>query len=273
MSARSGGPVVSLATAQVGAWIQTERAAHERWSQLAVTNPRACAIMHVIVSKMGRHNAIVSSQVNLSRISGCSLATLKRALKVLRDNNWIEIKQIGPTGTACAYIVNDRVAWSGPRDGIRYSLFSAAILLSDDEQPDKDEIGDLPPLETVPTMLPDEMQLPSGPGAKAPSQPILHGFERDIPARTDHDPNTGEIIEPKRGRTNKKSAVIRDEVPELALDEAGRAVNWLLYEAKKDEVAYWHDIAKRKGAAHDAGMNTWAAYISSSLSAAGLIDS
>ncbi|WP_332105345.1 hypothetical protein [Acetobacter aceti] len=45
-------------------------------------------------------------------MAGCGLNTLKRALSVLREGNWIEVRQIGPTGTACAYVVNDRVAWS-----------------------------------------------------------------------------------------------------------------------------------------------------------------
>jgi hypothetical protein len=39
----------------------------------------------------------------------------KRSLSVLREQNWIEVRRIGPTGTACAYIVNDRVAWAGIR--------------------------------------------------------------------------------------------------------------------------------------------------------------
>lgn len=102
--------------------------------------------LHVIIAQMGRHNALLVSQTNLARVAGCSVRTLTRALSVLREQNWIEVRQIGPTGTVCAYIVNDRVAWSGKRDGIRYSLFSAAVLASDDEQPDRDEIGSQPPV-------------------------------------------------------------------------------------------------------------------------------
>src|SRR3546814_2953962 len=73
---------------------------------------------------MGRHNAIVASQTTLAKAAHCSLPTLKRALSILREQGWIEVRQIGPTGTACAYVINDRVAWTGKRDGIRYSLFS-----------------------------------------------------------------------------------------------------------------------------------------------------
>jgi len=174
---------VGLATAPSGSWVQVERNALERWAVLASENPRAASVMMVIVAQMGRHNAIVASQSNLARLAKCSLATLKRAIAVLREEQWLDIRQIGPTGTACAYIVNDRVAWSGSRDGIRYSLFSAAVLVSDDEQPDQEELGAQPPLERIPTMLPGERQLPTGEGLPPVSQPFLAGLETDLPAR------------------------------------------------------------------------------------------
>ncbi len=149
---------------------------------LAISHPRASSLLHVITSQMGRHNALIASQSNLARLAKCSVRTLQRSLGVLRENNWIEVRQIGPTGTACAYIVNDRVAWSGARDGIRYSLFSAAVLLSDDEQPDKVELGSQAPLIGIPALYPGERQLPTGPGLPPPSDPPLPGLEPDLPA-------------------------------------------------------------------------------------------
>lgn len=174
---------LGLTTEPGGTWVQVERAAMERWSKLAVSNPRAAAVMMLITSQMGRHNALVVSQATLAKMAGCGLNTLKRALGVLKDGNWIEVRRIGPTGTACAYIVNDRVAWSGKRDGIRYSLFSAAVLVSDAEQPDTPEIGLQKPLERVPEMYPGERQLPSGDGLPPPSQPPFEGLETELPAR------------------------------------------------------------------------------------------
>ena len=181
MAAREKG--LALATAPRGTWVQTERRAHELWAQLSVTNPRAASVLHVLVSQMGRHNALITSQATLARWSGCSVATLKRSLAVLREEKWIEVRQIGPTGTACAYIVNDRVGWSGSRDGIRYSLFSAAVLISDDEQPDRDEIGAQPPLVGIPALYPNEKQLPSGAGLPPPSEPMFPELMPDLPSR------------------------------------------------------------------------------------------
>jgi len=179
---------VGLVTAPNGTWVQTERAAHERWAKLIGSHPKAAALMHVIVGNMGRHNALVASVPNLQRMMGCSRNTVLRAINVLKNENWIEVRQLGGVGTTNAYIVNDRVAWSGARDGIRYSLFSAAVLVSDNEQPDKSEIGAQPPLERIPTLYPGEKQLPSGPGMPPPSQPSLSGLEPDLPTTRCDDP-------------------------------------------------------------------------------------
>jgi DNA-binding transcriptional MocR family regulator len=138
--------------------------------------------MHVIVGNMGRHNALVASVPTLQKMMGCSRNTVLRAVAVLKDQNWLEVRQIGGAGTSNAYIVNDRVAWSGKRDGIRHSLFSAAVLVSDDEQPDRDELGSQPPLQRLPAMYPGEYQLPGGEGLPPPSQPFLNGMEPDLPA-------------------------------------------------------------------------------------------
>ena len=70
----------------------------------------------------------------------CSRRTVQRAVDVLVEDRWIEVRQIGENGTVNAHIINDRVAWSGKRDGIRYSLFTAAVIVSDEEQPDRDQI-------------------------------------------------------------------------------------------------------------------------------------
>jgi DNA-binding transcriptional MocR family regulator len=174
---------VQIATDPGGSWVQVERAAMESWAKLAVENRRAASVMMVIVAQMGRHNALVVSQKTLAKLAGCSRATLQRALDMLREGNWIEVRQIGQTGTANAYIVNDRIAWSGARDSMRYSLFSAAVVISADEQPDRESLGFQTPLERLPVVYAGEQQLPTGAGLMPPSQPSLTGLEPDLPVR------------------------------------------------------------------------------------------
>lgn len=181
----SGASLKHSGTRPRGSWVQTERAAHEAWAALCIRNSRAAALLHVLTARMGDHNAVVASQATLARLCGCSIATLKRALIDLKAGRWIEVRQVGPTGTACAYILNDHVAWSGPRDGIRYSLFSATVIVADDEQPDRADLDTQPVLRKLPRMFPGERQLPTGPGEDPPSQPSLDGLEPDLPARSD----------------------------------------------------------------------------------------
>ena len=108
---------------------------------------------------------------------------MRDALKLLTTDNWLEIRQIGGRGTVNAHIINDRVAWSGKRDGIRYSLFSAAVILSDDEQPDADHLDNQEPLRRLPSAFAGEQQLPSGDGLPPVSQPFFDGLEPDLPTK------------------------------------------------------------------------------------------
>lgn len=166
-----------------GNWVQTERAAHEAWSSLIAKNANAARVMHLLVSQLGEHNAVVISQKNLASLVGVTDRTVRNALKLLKTENWIEIRQIGKNGTVNAYIVNDRVAWKGKRDRIRYSLFSATIIASDDEQPDRDQLDQQTPLRKLPSLFHGEHQLPSGDGLPPPSEPNLPGMEPDLPAK------------------------------------------------------------------------------------------
>jgi hypothetical protein len=163
-----------------GQWVQTERKAHEAWAALIRKSPMAAQVMHILTSRIGEHNAVVISQKNLARLVEGSERGVRDALALLKDDNWIEVRQIGGRGTVNAHIVNDRVAWSGKRDGIRYSLFSASVILSDDEQPDVEKLGEQEPLRRLPMI--GEHQIPNGPGLSPPSQPDLPTMEAGLPA-------------------------------------------------------------------------------------------
>ncbi len=143
-------------------WVQTEKAAHEAWAALIGKSPKAAQLMHLLTARIGDNNAVIISQKNLMRLMGCSRRTIQRALNTLSADRWIEIRQIGETGSVNAYVLNDRVAWMQPRDNLRYSLFSATVIVSDDEQPDHDD--------------------PAGAGLPPPSQPSLPSMEPDLPA-------------------------------------------------------------------------------------------
>lgn len=166
-----------------GSWVQTERAAHEAWAMFLGLpgSLNASRVLHLLIARMADHNAVVMSQTTMAGLLGVDARTVRRAVAMLKEHRWIETRQIGERGTVNAYIINDRVAWSGPREGIRYSLFTANVVISDAEQPDHEQIGQEKPLRKLPSLYPDEQQLPSGKGLPPTSQPFFDGMEPDLP--------------------------------------------------------------------------------------------
>ena len=170
-----------------GTWVQTERAAHEAWAGLIGRQPRAAALLHLLVANMDRSGALVASQETLASLMGVSVATVKRALIVLTDECWIDVVRVGSErGGVNAYVVNRRVAWADKRENQRYAAFDARILVSEAEQ-DGPIRDDRPPLRQLPALSPGDMQLPHGDGLEPPSQPPL--VEPELPSLR-RDPHT-----------------------------------------------------------------------------------
>ena len=171
-------------------WVQTERSAHEAWAQLVRTNQRAAALLHVLVSQMDSHAAVVASRATLAALVGYSEATVKRAIADLRGDRWIEVVQLGGKGGVNAYVVNSRVAWGNRRDQLPTAHFPATVVARRDEQ----EAIEGTPLRRIPTLYPGERQMPAGPGLPPPMQPSIDGFEHDLPAVAPRDPRTVDML-------------------------------------------------------------------------------
>lgn len=176
--------------ANIGAWVQTERKAHEAWGNLALKSPRAAALLHRLVAQMGHQNAVVINQKTLAEIMGCTVRTVQRAVADLVADKWIQAISMGGAGTVNAYVVNDRVAWGEKRDMRPHvSVFSAQVIARADEQDAMTLEGSS--LRRIPTLYAGERQLPTGPGEEPPSQPSIPGFEPDLPYI---DQETGEVF-------------------------------------------------------------------------------
>ncbi|MEE4209094.1 MAG: hypothetical protein V2I43_07505, partial [Parvularcula sp.] len=89
-----------------GRWVQTERAAHEAWAALIRKSPLAAQVMHILTSQVGEHNAVVISQKVLADLVNASERGVRNALSLLKEDHWIEARQIGARGTVNAYIIN-----------------------------------------------------------------------------------------------------------------------------------------------------------------------
>lgn len=179
-----------------GHWVQTDRSSHEAWAALTRKSPLAAQVMHLLAARVGDHNAVVISQGTLAKLAGASRRGVQNAIAVLERERWIELRQIGDRGTVNAHVINDRVVWTGSRDGLRTSLFSAVVVLSDTEQPDREDLGAQQPLRRLPRLFPGERQMPAGEGEPPPSEPSLPGMEPDLPAL--HEPADREPVDEAR---------------------------------------------------------------------------
>lgn len=112
-------------------FVQLSRKAMKEIRILAETNKLSLKILMILAEKMNRQNAVVVSQKTLCQLVGKGRTSVYNAVKTLEDGRWLKILKIG---TANAYIVNERVFWSDLTDKRRYAIFSANVIVSEDEQ-------------------------------------------------------------------------------------------------------------------------------------------
>lgn len=142
---------------------------------------------HFLAANMENTGTIVASYATLAKITGMSVATVRRAINDLKTDRWLEVIQIGGKGGANAFRMNSRVAWAQGRDKLHLAGFTARVIADREEQPVIDDT----PLRRFPVLMPGEQQLPTGPGEEPPSQPSIPGMEPDLPHI---DMETGEVL-------------------------------------------------------------------------------
>jgi len=113
-------------------FVQVSLGYMKQMRHLARKSPLAHEILYYLVEHMGRTtNAVVVSYFTLCEVMEVSRPTIGRAIKVLKDDNWIDAVKIGNT---TAYCVNARVFWQAARNQKKYAIFQATIIASESEQ-------------------------------------------------------------------------------------------------------------------------------------------
>lgn len=145
-------------------FIQLSRSYLKAMRSLARKSPIAHEILYYLVEHMGRTtNAVVCSRKVLSEVTNCSIATVGRAIKTLKDDNWIDTVKIG---TANAYCVNERVFWQAGRNHRKYAVFSATVIAAASEQESdypekaKEKLTFIPIIESRDRVIVDDEKLP-----------------------------------------------------------------------------------------------------------------
>lgn len=127
-------------------FVQVSRRYLDQLDDLAFRAPAARKLLTSLVKAMNKQNAVMVSQESLVKLTGLSKPTVKRAVAVLRDQQWIEVLKVG---TANVYRINSGVFWMDRADG-RWASFSAELVLNFDEQ---DEVTKAAPINPPKTKL------------------------------------------------------------------------------------------------------------------------
>lgn len=113
-------------------FVQVSRSYLKQMRNLAKKNPLAHEILYYLVEHMGRTtNAVVVSYQTLCETTGVSRPTIGRAIRLLKNDNWIDAVKIG---NATAYCVNARVFWQATRNQKKYAIFKATVIATESEQ-------------------------------------------------------------------------------------------------------------------------------------------
>lgn len=91
----------------------------------------AYCVMDFLASNMNRYNAVICSYKVMQEKLGYSQATVARAIKLLREHNYIDVKK---TGTSNIYMLNKKLYWNSWGANYAYAEFGANIIISASEQ-------------------------------------------------------------------------------------------------------------------------------------------
>lgn len=117
---------------------------------LIADSPVSAQILFFFIEKMGRYNnSVVCSYQTLIEITGYSRATIGRAIKYLKQHQWIDTVKVG---SATAYCVNAQVAWRAANNERQYAIFSSTVVATSSEQ-NKDYLTDKK-LKRIPNEIP-----------------------------------------------------------------------------------------------------------------------
>ena len=115
-------------------FIQVNKKTYQLEDKLMKESPLAYRIWRFLANNMDSYNAVIVSQEVLTEIFEVSKTTIWRALKLLREDNYIKVYR---TGGSNIYALNDDMVWNSWGTNKKYSKFSANVIISENEQEEK----------------------------------------------------------------------------------------------------------------------------------------
>jgi hypothetical protein len=152
-------------------FVQVQKGHMKQWRELIQKQPLSAEIMFYFMEVMGRNtNAVICSYKTLQEITGYSRPSVGRAIKTLKDLNWIDSVKIG---SATAYAVNERIAWQSGKNQRKYAMFSATAIASLSEQEEGYDTEKKTKIKHVPFVEKSERILISNENLPPPDQQEL----------------------------------------------------------------------------------------------------
>jgi len=115
-------------------FVQLQRSELRAISALAAKSALALDLLMILAQSMNKKNAVMMSYQAMEAITGKTSRHLRRAITILKSDNWIQVIKVG---TANAYVLTEAVFWTDRGDNRHMADFSAQVITTLNEQ-DKD---------------------------------------------------------------------------------------------------------------------------------------
>lgn len=112
-------------------FVQVNKDIYKAEDWLMGKSPIAYRIFRFLVNGMDDYNAVICSYQVLMETFDVSKATVTRAIKLLKDKQYIDVYK---TGTSNVYSINKNIVWNSWGTNFEYAKFGANIILSESEQ-------------------------------------------------------------------------------------------------------------------------------------------
>ncbi|MCM1165879.1 MAG: replication/maintenance protein RepL [Lachnospiraceae bacterium] len=124
-------PMPDEAKSPYDRWVQMNLAHVRDWVLLTRNNHVAAEVLWFLIDNSDRYNAVVCSSTVLEEALGYSRITISKAIKYLKENQFVEIKK---SGTTNVYLINKEISWKSWGKNFKYAKFGASVLISESEQ-------------------------------------------------------------------------------------------------------------------------------------------
>lgn len=104
--------------------------------KLLLDYPLAGNIFLFMVENMDNTNALMISFQAMSEIFGRTRQCLSKAIKHLKDHNFLDVLK---SGNSNVYCLNANIVWHRSRDNIKFAKFKANVYLTYNEQMSKEK--------------------------------------------------------------------------------------------------------------------------------------